>query len=75
MVSTEVLQLEAPKIAQKFNILTTEFKATYGWVRWFLNCQQLIYRTTVFRNLVISLRKNGYLLSQIGNPDQDSSVV
>jgi hypothetical protein len=38
VVSTEMLQLEASKIAQKFNIPVTESKDGYGWVRWFLNC-------------------------------------
>jgi hypothetical protein len=31
-VSTEMLQLEASKIPQKFNIPVTEFKASYRWV-------------------------------------------
>jgi hypothetical protein len=31
-VSTEMLQLEASKIARKFNIPVTEFKASYRWV-------------------------------------------
>jgi hypothetical protein len=37
MISTEMLQLEASEIAWKFNIPVTEFKASYGWVRQFLN--------------------------------------
>jgi hypothetical protein len=60
------------KIAQKFSILVTEFKASYGQVQWFLNRQQLlILRTAVsqtvpeqyeeklihFRKSVILLRK------------------
>jgi hypothetical protein len=32
VVSTEMLQLEASKIAQKSNIPVTEFKASYRWV-------------------------------------------
>jgi hypothetical protein len=78
--------LEASIIAQKFHISVTEFKASYRWVRWFLNCRQLsIRRTTIsqklpeeyeeklidFQKFVISLRKkHGCLLSQIGNTDQ-----
>jgi hypothetical protein len=32
MVSTEMMQLEASKITQKFNIPVTEFKVSYRWV-------------------------------------------
>jgi hypothetical protein len=32
VVSTEMLKLEASKIAQKFNIPVTEFKANYRWI-------------------------------------------
>jgi hypothetical protein len=31
-ISTEMMQLEASKIAGKFNVRVTEFKAGYGWV-------------------------------------------
>jgi hypothetical protein len=52
-VSTEMLQLEASKIAQKFNIPVTEFKASYGWVQQFLNSWQLLIRrkTTISQEL------------------------
>lgn len=42
-----VLQLEAFEITQKFSILITEFKVSYGWVCQFLNFRPLlIYRRT-----------------------------
>jgi hypothetical protein len=48
-----MLQLEASKTERKFNILVAEFKVSYGWVQWFLNCQQLlIHRTTTFSQKV-----------------------
>jgi hypothetical protein len=52
-VSTEMLQLEATRIAWKSNIHVTEFKASYGWVWQFLNHQQVLIhrRTTISQRL------------------------
>jgi hypothetical protein len=49
-----VLQLGTSKVAQQFSIIPlTEFKASYRWVWWFLNHQQLSIcrRTTLYQRL------------------------
>ena len=43
-VSVEMLQLEARKIANKFNISSNEFKASYGRIRRFMKQHDLAIR-------------------------------
>jgi hypothetical protein len=47
VISVEILQLKASKIAQKFNIPVAQFKANYGRFGCFLNCRQFSIRRII----------------------------
>lgn len=52
-VTTEMLQVEANKIARKMGISFQEFRASYGWLRRFMNRRELSIRrrTTICQKL------------------------